>query len=82
MVWSLALRSDYAKQDPVVYDTKFGVVFLAEGPRTASIILKDGVSTQSSGLDHICGQSKPFLACAPPHPPLLRLLSAQYEPIR
>ena len=37
MVWSLALRSDDAKQDPVVYGTKFGVVFLAEGPRTASI---------------------------------------------
>ena len=37
MVWSFALRSDDAKQDPVVYGTKFGVVFLAEGPRTASI---------------------------------------------
>ena len=37
MVWSLALRSDDAKQDPVVYGTKFGVVFLAEGSRTASI---------------------------------------------
>ena len=37
MVWSLALRSDDAKQAPVVYGTKFGVVFLAEGPRTASI---------------------------------------------
>ena len=37
VVWSLALRSDDAKQDPVVYGTKFGVVFLAEGPRTASI---------------------------------------------
>ena len=37
MVWSLALRPDDAKQDPVVYGTKFGVVFLAEGPRTASI---------------------------------------------
>ena len=37
MVWSLALRSDYAKQDMVVYGTKFGVVFLAEGPCTASI---------------------------------------------
>ena len=35
MVWSLALRPDDAKQDPVVYGTKFGVVFLAEGPRTA-----------------------------------------------
>ena len=37
MVWSLALRPDDAKQDSVVYGTKFGVVFLAEGPRTASI---------------------------------------------
>ena len=36
MVWSLALRPDDVKQDPVVYGTKFGVVFLAEGPRTAS----------------------------------------------
>ena len=26
MVWSLALRPDDAKQDPVVYGTKFGVV--------------------------------------------------------
>ena len=32
MVWSLALRPDDAKQDPVVYGTKFGVVFLAEDP--------------------------------------------------
>ena len=37
MVWSLALRLDDAKQDPVVYGTKFGIVLLAEGPRTASI---------------------------------------------
>ena len=38
MVWSLALRLDDAKQDPVVYGTKFAVVvFLAEGPRTTSI---------------------------------------------
>ena len=36
MVWSLALRPDDAKQDPVVYGTTFGVVVLAEGPRTAS----------------------------------------------
>ena len=34
MVWSLALCPDDAKQDPVVYGTEFGVVFLAEGPRT------------------------------------------------
>ena len=37
MVWSLALRPDDAEQDPVVYRAEFGVVFLAEGPRTASI---------------------------------------------
>ena len=37
MVWSLALRPDDPKQDPVVYGAKFGVVFLVEGPRTASI---------------------------------------------
>ena len=36
-VWSLALHPDDPKQDPVVYGTKFGVVFLAEGPRTAFI---------------------------------------------
>ena len=37
MVWSLALRPDDAKQDPVVDRAEFGVVFLAEGSRTASI---------------------------------------------
>ena len=37
MAWSLALRSDDAKQDPVVYDAEFVVVFLAKRPRTASI---------------------------------------------
>ena len=37
MVWSLALCPDHAKQDPVVYGAEFGVVFLAEGPRPASI---------------------------------------------
>ena len=37
MVWSLALCPDNAKQDPVVYGAEFGVVFLAKGPRTASI---------------------------------------------
>ena len=37
MVWSLALRPDDAKQNPVVYGTEFGVVFLVEGLRTASI---------------------------------------------
>ena len=37
MVWSLALHPDDAKQDPVMYRAKFGVVFLAGGLRTASI---------------------------------------------
>ena len=37
MVWSLALRPDDAKQDPVVYGAEFGVVFLEKSPRTASI---------------------------------------------
>ena len=37
MVRSLVLCPDKAKQDPVVYGAEFGVVFLAEGPRTASI---------------------------------------------
>ena len=37
MVWSLALCFGDAKQDPVVYGAEFGVVFLAEGPRNASI---------------------------------------------
>ena len=37
MVWSLTLCPDDAKQDPVVYGAKFGVVFPAEGPRTTSI---------------------------------------------
>ena len=32
--WSLALRPDDAKQDPLVYHAEFGIVFLAEGPRT------------------------------------------------
>ena len=38
MVWSLALCPDDAKQDPMVHGSAFGVVvFLAKGPRTASI---------------------------------------------
>ena len=37
MVWSLALRPDDTKQDSLVYDAEFNVVFLAKGPRTASI---------------------------------------------
>ena len=37
MVWSLALCPGDTKQDSVVYGAEFGVVFLAKGPRTASI---------------------------------------------
>ena len=37
MVWYLAMCPDDAKQDSVVYGAEFGVVFLAKGPRTASI---------------------------------------------
>ena len=37
MVWSLALCPDDTKQDSVVYGAEFGVVFLAKGPRTASL---------------------------------------------
>ena len=41
---SLALCPDDAKQDPVVYGAEFGALFLAEGPRTASI---------QKGLDYL-----------------------------
>ena len=37
MVWPLALCPDDAKQDPVVYGTEFGVMFLAKGPPTSPI---------------------------------------------
>ena len=37
MVWSFALCPDDAKQDSVMYGAECGVVFLAEGPLTASI---------------------------------------------
>ena len=37
MASSLALCPDDAKQYPVMYGAEFGVVFLVEGPRTASI---------------------------------------------
>ena len=37
MVRSLALCPYDTKQDSVVYGAEFGVVFLAKGPRTASI---------------------------------------------
>ena len=48
MVWSLGLRPDNAKQDPVVYGAEFDIVFLAKGPRTASI--QEGVDCL--GLSH------------------------------
>ena len=52
MVWSLALCPDDAKQDSVVYGADFGVVFLAEGPRTASIQEGlDCLGLYHSGLD-------------------------------
>ena len=35
--WSGLLRPNDANQDPVMYRAEFGSVFLAEGPRTASI---------------------------------------------
>ena len=48
MVWSLALRPDDAEQDPLVYRAEFDVVFLAEGPRTASIIVYTRASISSA----------------------------------
>ena len=37
MVWFLTLCPNDTKQDSVVHGAEFGVVFLAKGPRTASI---------------------------------------------
>ena len=52
MVWSLALGPDSAKQNPVVYGTEFGVVYLAKGPRTSSIQESlDCLSFYLSGLE-------------------------------
>ena len=48
MIRSLALCPDNVKQDSVVYGVAFGFVFLAEGPRTASI--QEGLDCR--GLDH------------------------------
>ena len=55
MVWSLALHPDDTKQDPVVYGTKFGVVFLAEGPRTIASIQKgfDCFGLYHPGLERV-----------------------------
>ena len=55
MVWSLALCLDEATQDPVVYGAEFGVVFLAKGPRTASIQEGlDCLGLYHSGLEGEC----------------------------
>ena len=52
MVWSLALYPDDTKQDSVVYGAAFGVVFLAKGPRTASIQERlDCLRLNHSGLE-------------------------------
>ena len=48
MVWVFVLCPDDAKQDPMMYGQEFGVVLLAEGPRTASI--QDGF--ECLGLYH------------------------------
>ena len=38
MVWSLAMDSDDANQDPLLYSAEFGaVVLLAKSPRTSSM---------------------------------------------
>ena len=42
MFWSLALCPDDTQQDSLVYGADFGVVFLAKGPRTASIVVHWG----------------------------------------
>ena len=55
MVWSLALCPDDTKQDSVVYGAEFVVVFLAKGPRTASI--QEGLDCfrlSHSGLEGKC----------------------------
>ena len=52
MVWSLALCSDEARQEPVVYGAEFGVVFLAKGPGTTSIQKSlDCLGLYHSGLE-------------------------------
>ena len=44
MVWYLALCPDDTEQESVVYGAEFVVVFLAKGPRSASI--QKGVALQ------------------------------------
>ena len=50
MVWSLALCPDDTKQDSVVYGAEFSVVFLAKGPRTASILATSGANLYPPGV--------------------------------
>ena len=45
MVWSFALCLDNTKQDPVVCGAEFGLVFLAEGPHTASIYRRASIAS-------------------------------------
>ena len=55
VVWSIALCPDDRKQDSVVYGAEFGVVFLAKGPRTASIQEGlDYLGLNHSGLEGDC----------------------------
>ena len=59
---SLAPRPDDAKQDPVVYGTDFGVVFVAKGLRSVSI--QDGLGCL--GLYHSDLEGDAHPACASP----------------
>ena len=55
MVWSLVLCPDDAKKNPVVYGAEFGVVFLTESLRTASIQAGlDCLDLCYSGLEGEC----------------------------
>ena len=61
MVWSLALCTDDAKQNPVVYDAEFGVVFLAKGPRTLHPYRR--VSIASAFTIRVLKESATFEEC-------------------
>ena len=58
MVWSLALCPDDMKEDSVVYGAEFGVVFLAKGPRTASI--QEGLDCLSALIIRVLRESATF----------------------
>ena len=64
MAWSLALCPDDAKQDPMVYSAKFGVVFLAKGQRSVSIRYR---SSMPQPLSFGPGGRGPLLASCRPH---------------